>query len=147
MPFLHDIPIAPADFGLQAALAAESLPADDLSEPGRTFFAFDAHAGERVGYGGYELHGTDVLLRSVVVLPAARNTGMGRNIVALLLKRAHDAGGRRAFLLTTTAEAFFGKLGFEVVDRSQAPATILATREASSLCPARALLMFREVGS
>ena len=53
-----------------------------------------------MGYGGYELYGEDVLLRSVVVLPAMRGKGLGRALTESLLARAGEAGARRAFLLT-----------------------------------------------
>ncbi|MCH5714657.1 GNAT family N-acetyltransferase, partial [Salmonella enterica] len=77
----------------------------------------------------------DVLVRSLVVLPHARHRGIGGGMFALLLRRAFDEGGRDAWLLTTTAAPFFERAGFKPIERSAAPATILATRQAASLCP------------
>ena len=51
------------------ALKSADLPADDIDLPGRTFFEF-SRDGETVGWGGFETHGTDGLLRSMVVEPA-----------------------------------------------------------------------------
>ena len=57
-------------------------------------------------------------------------------IVEWLLAHAAALGASRAFLFTTNADAYFQELGFEVIDRSTAPQSILTTRQASGLCPA-----------
>ena len=145
VPFLKDTPIAPTYPALLASLRAANLPTDDFAEPGRTFFAYETLDGRPVGFGGYELQGDEALIRSVVVLQKARGTGIGRNIVPLLLYRAYEAGAKRAWLLTTSASDFFSRVGFKPVERAAAPASILATRQASSLCPASAVLMTRKI--
>lgn len=145
-PVLKDVRIPADDAGLRAALMAEGLPVDDLHAPELTLFAYDTLDGTRVGYGGFELHGNDALLRSIVVPAEARGGGIGRNLVPLLALRAFEAGARRGFLLTEGAAAFFAKVGFKPIERSAAPSTILATRQASSLCPATATLMTRTLG-
>jgi arsenate reductase len=144
-PPLVDIPVAGIDPGLQVQLAAAHLPTDDLQEPNRQFFAYDTLDGERAGYGGFELYGTDALLRSITVQQARRGHGIGKGIVALLLRRAFDRGARRAWLLTTDAQGFFEQAGFKAAVRQDAPATILATRQATALCPASAALLTRRI--
>ena len=99
-----------------------------------------------MAYGGLEPLGEHVLVRSIAVLPAFRGKGIGRNIVPLLLYRAYRSGARTAWLLTDTAAPFFEKIGFRVVDRQAAPAAVLATRQAASLCPASAPLLSRSIG-
>lgn len=59
----------------RAALKSADLPADDIDLPGRTFFEF-TRDGRSVGWGGFETHGTDGLLRSMVVEPAYRSKGV-----------------------------------------------------------------------
>lgn len=145
VPFLKDRPIATNDASLAAALAADGLPVGDLTEAGRIFYTFSTLDGVTAGYGGFELLGEHVLLRSITVLPAFRGKGLGRNIVPLLLYRAYRDGARTAWLLTDTAAPFFEKIGFKVVDRQIAPAAVLATRQAASLCPASALLLSRTI--
>jgi arsenate reductase len=54
--------------------------------------------------------------------------------------RAHEAGARTAYLLTTNAESFFKNLGFNSVPRADAPASILGTRQATSICSTATLL-------
>lgn len=122
-----------------AALKAADLPTEDLGDAGRAFFAFE-DAGQPVGFGGYEQYGANVLLRSVVVLPEARGRGYGRAVTQAVLRRARDAGATTAYLLTTTAEGFFEHDGFTRIDRAAAPASILATKQATTICSAAALL-------
>ena len=61
---LADTPIAGSDPDLALALHEAGLPTDDLTEPGRRFFAYATVSGERVGFGGFEHMGRDVLVRS-----------------------------------------------------------------------------------
>ncbi|PIO97654.1 arsenic resistance N-acetyltransferase ArsN2 [Pleomorphomonas carboxyditropha] len=144
-PALRDTAVTGDDAGLLAALAVADLPTYDLSEPGRAFFAFRSLFGELLGYGGFELYGEEVFLRSLVVLPERRGAGVGKAIVARLARRAFDLGGRRLWLLTTTAVPFFETIKFKHVDRADAPASILATRQAQGLCPSLAAVLTRPI--
>lgn len=138
-------PLQPTDpdFGaFVEALTAEGLPSGDLAEPGRAFFRIERD-GESLGFGGYELHGEDALLRSVVVMPALRGRGLGRDVVEGVLRQAAQAGARRAYLLTTAAAPFFERLSFTRIDRTAAPESIRSTRQAANLCPSSAALMVR----
>lgn len=133
-------PIPGSDPGLRVALAEAKLPIDDLEEEGRQFFAFSLD-GEVVGYGGMERCGQDALLRSVTVLPEHRGRGIGSRLPPLMFGHDYRFAMRSVFLFTETAVPFFERLGFKRIDRAQAPAEILKTRQASSLCPASATLM------
>lgn len=144
-PVLIDTPIDGSDDALIQALQDADLPVDDLREPGRQFFAYATLAGERVGYGGFEHFGQQVLVRSLVALPHARHRGIGGGMLALLLRRAFDKGARDAWLLTTTAAPFFERAGFKCVERMTAPTAILSTRQAESLCPSTATLLTRSI--
>lgn len=128
---------------LRGALAAEKLPVDDLTEEGRRFFRV-IRRGMTVGFAGYELHGDDALLRSVVVLPDHKGHGIGETTLRLLIEEAIQAGARRGYLITTTAAPFFEKQGFMPVDRDAVPEAILATRQAAILCPASATILTRQ---
>ncbi len=144
-PALRDRAIAGDDPALTAALAAAGLPTDDLAEENRRFFAYETLSGSVVGFAGYEIHGTEALLRSLVVLPQARGQGHGGAILARLSRRAFDAGARRAWTLTTTVADWLEKKGFSRIDRTDAPAAILATRQAAGLCPSSAALLARKL--
>jgi arsenate reductase len=126
---------------LRAALTAAGLPVADLDEPGRRFFRYHTLGGEFTGWAGFELLGDLALVRSLVVPEASRGRGLGRAILPLLLRRAYDAGARRAFVLALTASGFFHHLGFKPISRAEAPPAILATRQATDLCPDSATLL------
>jgi amino-acid N-acetyltransferase len=130
---------------LAAALIAAKLPVDDISEGGRRFWRAIDEAGGVIGYGGIEGSGTDVLLRSVVILPARRGSGLGRALIDALLREAKEAGGRRVWLLTTDAADFFGRLGFERRDRATAPGVVTQSRQFTALCPASAAVLVKSV--
>ena len=121
------------------ALNEAKLPTDDLLEGNHRFYALAQ--GEVIGFGGYYRDGQEVLLRSIVVASERRRAGNGRRIVAALLDRAREDGGKRAWLLTTSAQPFFEQLGFVATHRDAAPHAISSTREFSTLCPASAVLM------
>ena len=142
--FLADQRIEPGP-ELVDALMATHLLVDDLQGADRTFFRFRLLGGDVVGYGGFELYGRDVLLRSMAVGPEHRGKGIGRNMALLLMSRAFDEGGRQAYALTTTAVSFFERIGFKPLDRTKAPASIAATRQASGLCPSSATVLTRRI--
>ncbi|TWB77868.1 arsenate reductase [Nitrospirillum amazonense] len=144
-PFLKDEPIPATDPSLVAALTAASLPVADLADGEGRFFAYRTLGGTRAGYGGYLPLDADILVRSVMVPEAVQGKGIGRNLVALLLRRAWEEGHQRAWLLTTSAGGFFEKAGFKPVTRDQAPAAVLATPQAQGLCPSTATLLSRTI--
>jgi N-acetylglutamate synthase-like GNAT family acetyltransferase len=49
------------------------------------------------------------------------------------------------WLLTTTARAFFDKLGYAAVDRAGVPGAIRATAQFSALCPDSATVMVKRL--
>lgn len=132
-------PVPATDERFVSALRQAELPTDDLAEPGRKFFRYERDQ-QLLGYGGFELYGDDALLRSVVVLPQSRGTGAGRYVTEAILHEIGSLGGKRAYLLTTSAAAFFEHLGFMQTDRAAAPDAILQTSQASSICSTAALL-------
>jgi arsenate reductase len=144
-PALRDREIAGDDPALVAALAAAGLPTDDLADANRRFFAYATLSGSRVGFAGFEIHGAEALLRSLVVVPEARGQGHGGAILGRLSRRAFDADARRAFVLTTTVADWLAKKGFSPIARADAPAAILATRQAAGLCPSSAALLVRKL--
>jgi N-acetylglutamate synthase-like GNAT family acetyltransferase len=140
-------PLSGADLdALARALTAEGLPADDLREGGRQFFCLRELDGRDLGYAGFEFHGTDALLRSVVVI-GERNRGHGRRLVSWAVDHARQAGVNRLYLLTTTAEGFFRKQGFRPEDRERAPQAIRETRTFASLCPASAVFLLKDLAA
>lgn len=128
-----------SDAGLQEVLLAAGLPIDDTADDGPRFYRFDRD-GQTMGYGGFEPHGAYALWRSVVVLPQARGQGVGRAVAEAVIEKACGAGCSEGYLLTTGAADFFEHLGFSRMDRVLAPAAILATRQAATICSTATLL-------
>ncbi len=137
--------ISSSDGALEKALRQVSLPIDDLSQSKGTFFRFMNRKGEPAGFGGIELHGKNALLRSIVVPPGLQKSGYGTAITRSLLRYAEMMGAESGYLLTMEAVPFFNKLGFKAIAKSDAPPEILATPQASGLCPSTATLMVRSV--
>ncbi len=139
-----------------SAAAPKDIPAITalLREAGLLHEGFASHlahflvarrGSEVVGAIGFELHGADALLRSLVVAAGLRGGGLGDRLVKRLVVPARRAGVRRFYLLTTTAEAFFSKRGFHQVARPAVPTAIAGTEEFNSLCPASAVCLMRSL--
>jgi amino-acid N-acetyltransferase len=54
-------------------------------------------------------------------------------------------GAREIYLLTTTAERFFERLGYARVQREAAPVAIQQTQEFSTLCSSSSALMVKRL--
>jgi amino-acid N-acetyltransferase len=126
-----------------ALLQSHGLPDSDITDEHLEDFFFVGSDGSPTGLVGLELYGTDALLRSLVVGENARGNGLGSTLVGHAERYALTKGVRSVYLLTTTAEAFFKRLGYERIDRSQAPPSIKETREFASLCPASSAFMMK----
>jgi amino-acid N-acetyltransferase len=141
---MSDVEIQPATeadiTAIKKLLLESALPIDGVDDHWRTFLV--ARDGEAmVGCGGAEAYHTAVLIRSIAVQPAHRNSGLGRRIVRQLLDRLSSRGLRDFYLLTTTAEAYFKKRGFRTIDRDEVHPSILASKEFQGACPTSAVVM------
>ena len=94
-----------------------------------------------VGIAALEVYADGVLLRSVAVAPALRSNGLGRRLTDAVLTLAREIGAPHAYLLTTTAERYFPKFGFERIERGDVPASVQESVEFRSACPSSAVVM------
>jgi amino-acid N-acetyltransferase len=131
----------PAYAAVVTLLETEGLPASDLTDRHLEHFFFAGSDGSPSGLVGLELHGREALLRSLVVAAQGRGLGLGRALVQHAEGHARSLDARSIYLLTTTAELFFRRLGYERLDRSKAPLSIRSTLEFASLCPASSAFM------
>ena len=122
------------------ALKSADLPAGDIDLPGRTFFEFTLDS-ETVAWGGFETHGTDGLLRSLVVVSTFRSKGVGVAVLRVIEAIAVEQGIARFHLLTTTASGFFERQGYALNQRGSAPSLISQTEQFRGLCPGSACYM------
>jgi len=58
---------------------------------------------------------------------------------------AQSQGAREIYLLTTTAERFFERLGYGRVPREAAPVAIQRTQEFSTLCHSSSAFMVKQL--
>jgi amino-acid N-acetyltransferase len=133
---------------LQAAvrlLRDAGLPTEDLTEGHVEHFYFAGPAGQPTGLVGLEIFGDVALLRSLVVREQRRGTGEGQRLLAHAEEQARSKGVRSLYLLTTTAEPFFARRGYEHAPRDTAPAAIRASREFAGLCPASSAFMAKRL--
>jgi amino-acid N-acetyltransferase len=94
-----------------------------------------------VGTAALELYADGALLRSVAVDTRRQGQRLGQQLTDAALELATARGAETVFLLTTTAERFFPKFGFEPIDREQVPLSVRASVEFQSACPASAIVM------
>lgn len=131
---------------IRELLKNHDLPYEDLVTSTVNFITLEDD-GQLIGCIGLEQYGRDGLLRSFAVAPTHQHKGIGSKLLAQFLEAAKVAGIARLHLLTTTANHYFAKHGFQVTDRSQAPASISSTAEFASICPASAVYMIRDLSN
>lgn len=123
---------------LVSLLETNGLPTDGVRANPEWFRVATDADGTVVGGGGVEIHGTDGLLRSVVVRESDRGRGYGSVLCDELEDFARENDVETCYLLTTTAGSFFRERGYEEIDRSAVPERIRATTEFTDLCPSSA---------
>jgi amino-acid N-acetyltransferase len=131
---------------VESLLSGSSLPVDGVKENFSTFVVAE-DKGVIAGAIGLEEFGTAALLRSAVVSPDYRGTGLGRRLVERVLERAEKDGIRELFLLTTTAEKYFPWFGFAPTTRSEVPQAMKASAEFQGACPDTAVVMKRRIAA
>jgi len=131
---------------VQRLLTGHGLPLDGVAQHLSTMVV--ARDNRRiVGVAAVELYEGGALLRSVAVDAAAQGRGLGHQLTEAALEIARERQLDSAFLLTTTAERFFPKLGFEQISRDEVPVSVQASIEFQSACPASAIVMRRRLSS
>lgn len=125
-------------------LIKENLPVSDIVLDIIHIFLFYENKS-LVGITGLENFKKHGLLRSVVTVDAYKGKGKGKTMCKLTMEKASEMGVKEMYLLTETAENFFKTLGFETIDREDAPGFIKSTTEFKNLCPASAAFMKKKL--
>ena len=97
--------------------------------------------GQVMGSAALEIYPDGALLRSVAVAPEARGQGLGHALTDAAIRMAGEVSTPAVFLLTTTAERFFPRFGFERITRAEVPASVQTSVEFTSACPSSAIVM------
>ena len=122
-------------------LGEAGLPFSDLTDAHLEHFFGCGSISAPEGIVGLELYGSVALLRSLAVSSKCRGRGCGTALVAQAELFARSQGAREIYLLTTTAERFFERLGYARALREAAPVVIQRTQEFSILCPSSSAFM------
>jgi amino-acid N-acetyltransferase len=125
-------------------LKGEHLPPDGLLDHLDTTFVARQN-GQIVGSAALEVYVDGALLRSVAVASELRGRGVGRDLTEAALVAARDLRVPGLYLLTTTADSYFPKFGFERITRADVPASVQASVEFTSACPASAVVMRKQL--
>lgn len=125
---------------LRALLDEHQLPIAGLSDHLPTMLVARLD-GAVVGSAGLEMYTDGALLRSVAVTRDYQGQHLGRDLTAAAIDLARTMGAPAIYLLTTTAEGYFPKFGFERIQRSDVPSSVQASVEFTSACPASAVVM------
>lgn len=141
---MNPITIVPAEEpdlpGILELLRRQELPVLGLeSHLSETLVA--KQAGAVVGTVAVEMYADGGLLRSVAVADEVKGTGLGRALTDRALQLARNRGLRNVYLLTTTAERYFPKFGFENISRDDVPDSVRQSVEFTTACPASAAVM------
>lgn len=130
---------------VRSLLARCDLPHEDIRRHLPQFLIARLD-GVVVATGGLEILGGGLgLLRSLAVAPEWRQRGLASVLCDALTDRAARIGVDELWLLTTTAERFFARIGFRTVPRSLCPPDVRQTEEFRNLCPATAVCMARRI--
>jgi len=96
------------------------------------------------GIVGLEVYGNVALLRSLAV-NHKKSSGIGSKLLLYVDDYALENSIDTLYLLTTTADKYFLKKGFKVLDKDEAPKSIQNTQEFNSICPASSVFMKKEI--
>jgi amino-acid N-acetyltransferase len=130
---------------VEQLLLASELPLDGVRDHFIDFVVAEDSNGIE-GAVGLEKYDSVALLRSAVVAPSHRGSGVGRQLVEQVIERAEEAGVNELYLLTTTAENYFPRFGFTRTTRAAVPEELKSSAEFRGACPDTAIVMKRRLG-
>ena len=145
---MNDIRILRATPGdleaIQSLLLKCDLPTADVGEHIDNFLVAKQN-GKIIGTVGLEVEKKAGLLRSLAVEESFRNKGVGKSLYQELITNARRDGLAEISLLTTTAEDYFSRLGFQKVASEEIPAYVKNTKEYKLFCPSNAVCMLKRI--
>ena len=121
-------------------LSKSALPIDGVLDHLGTAIVARAE-GRLVGCAALEVYADGALLRSLAVDETVQGRGIGSQLTAAILDLANSLEIPAAYLLTTTADGFFPKFGFECIRREDVPSSVRGSIEFECACPATATVM------
>jgi len=129
---------------IETLLVASALPLDGAAEAFATGLV-EHEDDELVGVAAIEPFAGAAVLRSVAVREDRQGHGLGQRLVHAAEDLARERGAAELILLTETAEPFFARLGYEVIDRASVADDVASSIEFSTACPSTAVAMRRRL--
>lgn len=120
------------------------LPVSDI-EPEHSVFLAATTQNKIVGCAGLQQIGKSGLLRSLVVLSEYRGKGIAKKLCDSILDLAKKKKYQTVYLLTTDAERYFSKYGFNKIEKESAPEEVKLTRQYNEICSDSAVVMKMEL--
>lgn len=128
---------------IRQVLSSCGLPHEDIAPEHLHHFWILKEKKQIIGVIGLQVLRPFALLRSLAVDPLFRNRGLGSQLTQQAEKYADSLNIQGLYLLTTTAEGFFAKRGYQKVPRETIPNQIQGTAEFRSMCPVTAVCMMK----
>lgn len=126
-------------------IAENNLPVEDITTEKLKYFLALRKGNQILGVVGLAVANENALLRSLVVAKAFRGKGFAQKLLKAVQKFALTIGVHRLYLLTSTAETYFKRHGFEEIDRQAVPSTIQDTQEFLKLCSDEAVCLRKRI--
>jgi len=129
---------------LKKLLSECGLPFEDI-DGHITHFILAKEYNTLVGSIGLEQFNHYALVRSLAVQESFRGEGIAQSLLSRLNEYAIQHDVHEYYLLTTTAEHYFIRKGFRVVERNSLPIEIKTTQAFTTLCPSTAICMYKNL--
>ena len=122
-----------------------NLPIGGVKKHLDNFLVLKDNSTKVRGCIGLELYSEYALLRSAAVHPENQNQGIGKKLTEEIITYAKNIGIKKLFLITNTAEEYFKKKGFTVVQKNEIPASVKQSVEFTFQCAKTGKTMMLEV--
>ncbi|MHA1242941.1 MAG: arsenic resistance N-acetyltransferase ArsN2 [Candidatus Heimdallarchaeota archaeon] len=121
------------------------LPIGGVKENIDNFLVVKKNSALVKGCIGLEVYSEYALLRSAAVHPENQNQGIGKKLTEEIIAHAKKIGIKKLFLITDTAEGYFKKKGFTVVQENEIPASVKQSVEFTFQCAKTGKTMMLEI--
>ncbi|MCG6140127.1 GNAT family N-acetyltransferase [Leptospira mtsangambouensis] len=121
------------------------LPNEDIHANSLIHFIIVKFNDQIIGTVALERFGNLGLLRSLCVEENYRNDNIGKSLINKILDYARAENILDVYLLTTTADKYFLKFGFEEISRANAPDLIQQSTQFRDICPSSAIFMHKKL--
>jgi len=126
-------------------LAERGLPYADITPAHLRHFLIVRDESHVAGVVGIEVKGSFALLRSLAVSASREGRGFGSRLTQAIEAYARSLNVQTVCLLTTTADSFFAKRGYQKIDREAVPAGIQETEEFRNICSLTAACRYKHL--